>query len=339
MADKPVDTSGVSGAERAAILLLTLGEQDAAELLRHMDPREVQRVGQAMAGLRNVPREKIQAVLATFVKGVETKGPSGADATEYMKRVLVSSLGKQRAELLLDRITSGLEPGAGIEHLKWLDPKSVARLIGEEHPQVIAILLANLDPDQAGVVCALLPQELRTEILIRVATLDEVPQSALNELGDVIEKRAAQSSSSPQRKLGGARLTANMMNAMPRDMQADVLAEIEQADGELHQKIKDQMFIFENLLQIDDRGIQAILREADSGRLSVALRGADVEVQEKIMRNMSKRAAEILRDDMEMRGPVKVSEVEAAQKEIVAIAQRLAEEGTIMIGGGGGDYV
>ncbi|MFO1376430.1 MAG: flagellar motor switch protein FliG [Steroidobacteraceae bacterium] len=339
MADKSADVSGVSGAERAAILLLTLGEQDAAELLRHMDPREVQRVGQAMAGLKNVPREKIQAVLTTFVKGVENKGPSGADATEYMKRVLVSSLGKQRADLLLERISSGLEPGAGIEHLKWLDPKSVAQLIGEEHPQVIAILLAHLDPDQAGAVCSLLPPEIRTDILIRVATLDEVPQSALNELGDVIEKRAAQSNSSPQRRLGGARLTANMMNAMPRDMQAEVLTQIEQSDVDLHQKIKDQMFIFENLLQIDDRGIQTILREADSGQLSIALRGADPEVQDKILRNMSKRAAEILKDDMETRGPVKVSEVEAAQKEIIAIAQRLAEEGTIMIGGGGGEYV
>lgn len=339
MADRKADVAGVSGAERAAILLLTLGEQDAAELLKHMDAREVQRVGQAMTGLKNIPREKIQAVLASFVQGVEGKGPSAANTTDYMKRVLVSSLGKQRAELLLDRITSGLEPGAGIEHLKWLDPKQVAQIIGEEHPQVIAILLAHLDPEQAGPVCALLPKDLRTDILMRIATLDEVPQSALNELGDVIEKRAAQSSTSPQRRLGGARLTANMMNAMPRDMQTEVLTEIESGDAELHQKIKDQMFIFENLLQIDDRGIQTILREADSGQLALALRGAEPEVQDKIMRNMSKRAAEILRDDMETRGPVKVSEVEAAQKEIIAIAQRLAEEGTIMIGGGGGDYV
>jgi flagellar motor switch protein FliG len=342
MAEGKNDGTGLSGAERAAILLLTIGEQDAAEVLKHLDAKEVQRVGHAMTTLKSVPREKVTTVLDAFSTGLERKGVTLSNASDYVKRLLVTSLGKQRGEMLLDRIASGVEAGTGIENLKRLDSKTVAQLIIEEHPQVIAILLAHLEPEQAGAVCSLLPKDMRTEILVRVATLDEVPQTALNELGEVIEKRAAKSTSSVQRRLGGPRLTANMMNQMPRTMQTEVLGDIEATDAELHQKIKDQMFTFENLMEVDDRGIQTILREVNSATLSLALRGTDANVQDKLMSNMSKRAAEILREDMEARGPVKLSEVEAAQREISSIAQRLAEEGTIKIGGGAGgssDYV
>lgn len=334
------NASGLSGAERAAILLLSLGEQDAAALIRHMDAREVQRVGEAMAALKDVPRDRVQSVLGHFVQKVETQGPGGAGTADYVRRVLTTSLGKQRAEMLLDRIDGGAPASAaGIDQLKWMAPRQVAQLIGEEHPQVIAILLAHLDPELGGAAIELLPEEIRADVLMRVATLDEVPQTALTELDSIVERRAAQGTPATAKRLGGAKLAAGMLNAMGKDRQADALTRIETADSELFQTIKERMFVFEDLLKINDKGIQAILREVPSDQLATALRAADPEVQDKIFRNMSKRAAEILRDDMEARGPVKLSEVEAAQKEVVAVAQRLAEEGTILLGGGAGEYV
>ncbi len=335
MADNAAE---ISGAERAAILLMSLGEQDAAAVIRHMDAREVQRVGQAMAALKNVPRERIQAVLGNFVNLVETQGTGGGSG-DFVKRVLTSSLGKQRAGMLLERIQSGAEAGAGMEQLKWMHPKQVAQLISGEHPQVIATALAQLDAEQAGNVAALLPEEIRADVLIRVATLDEVPQGAISDLDALVESRAAEGTSSPPRRLGGSRLAADMLNNMDREMQGRIMGKIGEANPDLNQVIKDLLFVFDNLLQVDDKGIQALLREVQSDVLGTAMRGADPEVQEKIFRNMSKRAAEILKDDMEVRGPVKLSEVEAAQKEIVTVAMRLADEGTIVLGGGSADYV
>lgn len=337
MADSKAE---LSGPERAAILLMSLGEEDAAAIIRHMDASEVQRVGQAMAALKEVPRERTQSVMSAFVDSVENRGPGGSGAQDFVRRVLTNSLGKQRAEMFLERIVSGVEPGAGIDQLKWMHPRQVARLLREEHPQVIATVLAHLDADQGAGVAALLPDELRADVLYRVATLDEVPQSALTELDAMVEQRAAEGTASPARRLGGTRTAADILKMLEADLKTRVMEHIEGQDAELSQQIKDQMFVFDNLLQLDDRAIQAILREIQSDTLAVALRGADPEVQDKIFRNMSKRAGEILKDEMEVRGPVKLSEVDFTQKEIVAVAQRLADEGTISLTGtGGGDYV
>jgi flagellar motor switch protein FliG len=337
MADDKLD---IAGPERAAILLMSLGEQDAAAIIRHMDAGEVQRIGKAMAALREVPRERTQSIVTSFVNSVENRGAGGAGAQGFVRRVLTTSLGKQRAEAFVERIVSGGEPGAGIDQLKWMHPRQVAELLREEHPQVIATVLANLDADQGAEVATLLPEQLRGEVLLRVATLDEVPQSALNELDAMVEQRAAEGTTAPPRRLGGTRIAAGILNAMEREQQGQALAHIEEADAGVSQQIREQMFVFDNLLDVDDRGIQAVLREIQSDTLAVALRGADPELQEKIFRNMSKRAGEILRDDMEVRGPVRVSEVEAAQREIVTVTQRLAEEGTISLSGtGGSDYV
>ncbi len=337
MADSKAD---IPGPERAAILLMSLGEQDAAAIIRHMDAREVQRVGQAMAALKDVPLERTQSVMASFVNSVETRGAGGSGSEDFVRRVLTSSLGKQRADMFIERIVAGGDPGAGIDQLKWMHPRQVAQLVREEHPQVIATVLAHLDGEQAAAVAGLLPEALRSDVLLRIATLDEIPQSALTELSALVEQRAAESTSAPVRKLGGTRLAADILNGLERGQSSVVMTHIEEADAELSQKIKDQMFVFENLLQVDDRGIQAVLREIQSDTLAVALRGADPDIQEKIFSNMSKRAGEILRDEIEVRGPVRLSEVEAAQREIVAVAQRLAEDGTIALGGSGGsDFV
>ncbi len=329
----------IPGAERAAILLLTLGEQEAAAIIRHMDAREVQRVSEAMAALKDVPRDRTHAVVAGFIDSVEKRGAGGSGARDFVKRVLTTSLGRERAERMIDRLSPNAEAGAGMDQLKWMHPRQVADLLRDEHPQVVATVLAHLDPEQGGAVAALLPEALRSDVLLRLATLDEVPQSALKELDGLVEQRATEATAGPPRRLGGTRLAAGILNALGPDQKSVSIAYIEEQDAELCQQIKDQMFVFDNLLQVDDRGIQAVLREVPSDVLATALRGADPEVQDKMFRNMSKRAAEILKEEMEVRGPVRLAEVEAAQREMVAVAQRLAEDGTIVVGGGGGDYV
>ncbi len=328
-----------TGAERAAILLLSLGEQEAAQVLKHMEPGEVQKVGAAMAALKGVSRDQMSKALESFITVAESKGMGSGGTHDYLRRVLTNSVGKQKADMLMQRIETGSSPGAGIESLKWMDAKTIAQVIGLEHPQIVAIVLSHLEPDQAGGVLELLPEQLRGDVVLRIATLDEVPQAALNELDQLVERQAGVTPQAPPRRIGGAKVAAGIVKSVAPASSAQLLETIQQADQELHQKIKDLMFTFDHLLTVDDRGIQALLREVSSDQLTLALRGAEPAMQDKIFRNMSKRAAEILRDDMEARGPVKLAEVEAAQKEIVAVAQRLAEEGTINIGGGSGDYV
>lgn len=328
-----------SGAERAAILLLSLGEQEATQVLKHMEPGEVQKVGAAMAALKDISREQMSKALQTFITVAEGKGLGSGGTHDYLRRLLTNSVGKQKADMLMQRIETGGTPGAGIESLKWMDAKTIAQVIGNEHPQIIAIVLSHLDAEQAGGVLELLPEQIRGDVVLRIATLDEVPQAALNELDQLVERQAGATPQAAPRRIGGAKVAAGIVKSIDPKHTAQLLETIQQADQELHQKIKDLMFTFDHLLTVDDRGIQALLREVSSEQLTVALRGAEPAMQDKIFRNMSKRAAEILRDDMEARGPVKLAEVEAAQKEIVAVAQRLAEEGTINIGGGSGDYV
>jgi len=335
MASKPGD---LGGTERAAILLMSLGEQDAANLLKQLDAREVQRLGVAMAELKEVSREQMTTVLENFIGVVDGKSNVASGSQDYVRRVLTQAVGKQKTDLLLDRVSTG-QTGQGIEALKWMDAKAVAQIISGEHPQIAAIVLSHLDAEQSASILPLLTEEMRTDVLMRIATLNEVPQTALTELDQLVEKQANVAPPAPLRRIGGARTVANILNAMERDKSGEELGKIEKADTEMHQQIKDLLFIFDNLLDVDDRGIQALLREVGSDTLAVALRGAEPEVQEKILKNMSKRAAEILKDDMEARGPVKLVEVEAAQKEIVVIAQRLAEEGTINLGGKGGAEV
>src|ERR1700733_7369563 len=336
MADK-VDE--LAGTQRAAILLMSLGEQDAANVLKQLDAREVQKLGIAMAELKEVSREQMTSVLDKFIGLADSKSNIAGGSPDYVRRVLTQAGGKQKTALLLDRLASG-QTGQGIEALKWMDAKAVAQIISGEHPQIAAIVLSHLEPEQSAAILPLLTDDMRTEVLMRIATLNEVPQSALTELDQLVEKQANVAPPSPLRRIGGARTVADILNAMERDKSGEELGKIEKADTEMHQQIKDLLFIFDNLLDVDDRGIQALLREVGSDTLAVALRGAEPEVQEKILKNMSKRAAEILKDDMEARGPVKLVEVEAAQKEIIVIAQRLAEEGTISLGGKGeGEFV
>jgi len=335
MANKSDD---LAGTQRAAILLMSLGEQDAANVLKQLDAREVQKLGIAMAELKEVSREQMSTVLNNFIGIADAKANIAGGSQDFVRRVLTQAVGKHKTDMLLDRVSSG-QTGQGIEALKWMESKAVAQIIGGEHPQIAAIVLAHLEPEQAAAILPLLTDDFRTEVLMRIASLNEVPQTALTELDQLVEKQANAAPPAALRRVGGARTVANILNAMQRDKSGEELGKIEKADGEMHQQIKELLFVFDNLLDIDDRGVQALLREVGSDTLAVALRGAEPEVQEKILKNMSKRAAEILKDDMEARGPVKLTDVEAAQKEIIVITQRMAEEGTISLGGKGGGEI
>src|SRR5471032_359386 len=252
MANKPDD---LAGTQRAAILLMSLGEQDAANVLKQLDAREVQKLGIAMASLKEVSREQMSSVLDKFIGIADSKANIAAGSQDFVRRVLTQAVGKQKTDMLLDRVATG-QVGQGIEALKWMEAKAVAQIISGEHPQIAAIVLSHLEPEQSAAILPLLNEDLRTEVLMRIASLNEVPQSALTELDQLVEKQANIAPPAPLRRVGGARTAANILNAMEREKLSEEMGKIEKADGEMHQQIKDLLFVFDNLLDVDDRGIQ-----------------------------------------------------------------------------------
>ena len=328
-----------SGLEKAAILLRSLGDQEAAEVLKLMNPKEVQKIGEAMAIIGNVNKETLGQVLDDFHEDVSELTELGVGNEDYLRNVLVSALGEDKAGNIIDRILMG-HNAKGLETLKWMEPRAIAEIIRLEHPQIISIILSYLEPDQAAAVLQSLPENMRTDVLLRIATLDGIQPSALYELDDMLEKQFSGNTDSIKSSgVGGVKTAANLLNFMDSAMEAELMESVKQTDEELGDQIQDLMFVFDNLVDIDDRGVQSLLREVSSENLIVALKGADEDVKEKILTNMSKRAAEMLRDDLETKGPVKVSEVEVAQKEILTIARRMAESGEINLGGGSDDYI
>lgn len=328
----------IPGVERAAILLLTVGEQAAAEVLKHMAPKEVQKIGAAMAQLTNISKDQAHLVIESFNREVDNQTSLGVGSDEYIRKVLVTALGQDKAGAVIDRILLGGN-SKGLEALKWMDPRAVAELIRLEHPQIMAIILSYLDSDQAAGVIAHLPDKVRIDVIQRIAALDGIQPSALQELNEIMEKQFTGNATGNVKSssVGGLKAAANILNLTESSKQSEIIAKIKEGDEQLAQKIEDLMFVFEDLVEVDDRGIQALLREVSSDSLIVALKGASEAIKEKVFKNMSKRAAEMLRDDLEVRGPVKVSEVEAAQKEILGVARRLAESGELVLGGKGGE--
>ena len=331
-----VNISKITGIERAAILLLSLGEQDAAAVLMHMGPKEVQKVGSAMATLSNVSKDQVAAVLQDFATTVDNQTALGVGSEDYIRKVLVSALGEDKAGGVIDRILLGRNT-KGLEALKWMDPRAVAEIIRLEHPQIIAIVLSYLEADQSAEVLGHLPERTRPDILMRIASLDGIQPSALHELDEILEKQFSGNTNVKSSSVGGVKAAANILNFVDSSQEGAIMDTIKEIDAEVGQKIQDLMFVFDNLIDIDDRGIQALLREVSSDSLLLALKGSDEGIKEKIFKNMSKRAAEMLRDDLEAKGPVKLSEVEGAQKEILAIARRMSEAGDIVLGGKGAD--
>jgi len=301
-----------------------------------MGPKEVQQLGVAMAGITNVSRETVQTVLADFINKVNSETGLGMGAEDYVRSVLVNALGEEKAGGMIDRILLGGNT-KGLESLKWMDARAVTELIRLEHPQIIAIVLSYLDSDQAAAVLNEFPEKIRADLLLRIATLDGIQPAAMHELNEVLEKQLRGSSGLQSSTIGGVKTAANILNFMEGSIESQIMEQVKEVDEDLGQSIEDLMFVFENLGDVDDRGIQTLLREISTDNLVLALKGADENIKEKIFKNMSSRAAEMLRDDLEAKGPVRVSEVEAAQKEILAIARRLADEGQITLGGGGGE--
>ena len=328
-------TTPDEGLDKAALLLMTLGADAAAGVLRQLGPREVQKLSLKMSEMTPQARSAVEPVLAEMIESFG-RGAMIQSDEDQLREMLTKALGDERAGHLLSRMVSGSDT-AGIESLKWMDAATAADLIKNEHPQIIATILVHLEYDQAGEILKHFSDRLRNDVVLRIATLDGVQPAALKELNDSLTRMLSGASTVKKAAMGGVRHAAEILNFVGSNAETAVIDNVREYDPELAQKILDEMFVFENLIDIDDRGLQTILREVQSDSLIIALKGAPPELREKIFKNMSTRAAEMLREDLEARGPVRLSEVEAEQKEILKTVRRLAEEGQVMLGGKGGD--
>jgi flagellar motor switch protein FliG len=313
---------------------MSLGEEQAAEVFKHLAPKEVQRLGETIARLKTISRERVDGVLDRFDTAAAADAGLVANTDEYVKSVLRKALGDDKANLLIDRILQGSDT-SGIESLKWMDAGSVAELLRNEHPQIVAAVLVHLDFDHAAEVLKQFTERHRNEVMVRIATLDGIQPSALKDLNEVMSRVLAGGERSKKANLGGAKAAAEILNLLGNSIETSVLDFVREADNDLAQKVMDKMFTFDDVEKIDDKGIQALLKEVQSESLVVALKGATPSMREKVFRNMSTRAAETLKEDLESRGPVRLSEVESEQKEMLKIVRRLVEEGQIVLAGGG----
>ncbi|WP_439112962.1 flagellar motor switch protein FliG [Hydrogenophaga sp.] len=324
------------GIQDAAIFLMSLGEEEAAEVFKHLSPKEVQKLGEAIARTRAVSHERVGQVMQKFTDEAASQSLLVSDTDNYVRAVLRRALGDDKASLLIDRILQGGDV-SGIESLKWMDPLSIAELLRNEHPQIVAAILVHLEADQTASVLKNLNDRNRNEVMLRIATLEGIQPIALKDLNEVLFKVLAGGDKVRKTSMGGVKTAAEIINMMGTQIESSVIESIRGFDADLAQKIMDKMFTFEDLLKLDGASIQMVLKEVPSESLVIALKGAPAELRELILANMSSRAAEGLREDLESRGPVRLSEVEAQQKDILKIVRRLSDEGQIMIGGGGDD--
>ncbi|MBU3022208.1 flagellar motor switch protein FliG [Aestuariibacter sp. A3R04] len=334
--EQSYDISKLEGIEKAAILLLSLSEEDAAQILKHLEPKQVQKLGAEMAKVDDMTQPKITSVHKHFIDEIQNYSTIGFQSQDFVKRALTAALGEDKAANLIDQILMG-SGAKGLDSLKWMDSKQVASIIRNEHPQIQTIVLSYLEPEQSAEILAQFPEKVRLDLLMRIANLEEVQPAALQELNEIMEKQFAGQAGTQAAKMGGLKSAADIMNYLDTSIEGQLMDAIREQDEEMSQQIQDLMFVFDNLIDVDDRGIQAILREVQQDSLLKAIKGADEELKDKIAKNMSKRAAEMLMDDLEAMGPVRLSEVETAQKEILSVARRLADSGEIMLGGGGGE--
>jgi flagellar motor switch protein FliG len=332
MTDHP---TGLSGSQRAAIFLLGVGEESAASIMRHMDPREVQRVGEAMTSLSNVSNEQLEAVVSEFSDQIEHVNALNIGTEDFTRRVMVGALGETKARNMLSKVMRKSN-SKGVEALKWMDARPVAALLSKEHPQIAAIVLSSLEAPHAAEVLALISADRRADIIYRLATLELIDAGAMHELDQILEKQLGGLQELPPSSVNGVGVAASILNHLESSLESAIMDSLKERDEVVGEKVRELMFVFEDLLSVNDRGMQRLLRDIAVDRLVVALKGVNKNVQDKFFNNMSSRASEMLREDMESKGPVKLSEVEEAQKEILTIAASLAEEGEIILGGGGG---
>lgn len=312
--------------------MLALGANEAAEVMKYLGPREVQKLGAAMSTMKAIQSEELVSVLSEFRGETEKNTSLGLDSDDYIRDVLTKALGDDKAASLLNRIL-GARDASGIESLKWMDAQSVADLVRNEHPQIIATILVHLERDQACEVLEHFTERLRNDCVLRIATLDGVQPAALRELNEVLTKLLTGNENLKKKPMGGIRAAAEILNFFNGENEISVMANLKGYDNDMAQKIMDEMFVFDNIMEIEDRGIQLLLREVQSESLIIALKGATPDLREKFFKNMSQRAGEMMREDLESKGPVRLSEVESNQKEILQIVRRLADEGQLTLGG------
>jgi flagellar motor switch protein FliG len=332
------DIASITGDEKAAILLLSLNEGDAAGIIRYLEPKQVQRVGSAMAKASELSQNKVSAVHRAFLEDIQKFTNIGMGSEDFMRNALVAALGEDKANNLVDQILLGTG-SKGLDSLKWMDPRQVATIIVNEHPQIQTIVLSYLEPDQSAEILAQFAERDRLDLMMRIANLEEVQPSALAELNEIMEKQFAGQAGAQAAKIGGLKAAADIMNYMDNNIEGVLMEQMRDLDEDLATQIQDLMFIFENLAEVDDQGIQKLLRDVPQDVLQKALKGADDILKDKIFKNMSKRASELLKDDLEAMPPIKVSDVEAAQKEILAIARKMADNGEIMLSGGADEFL
>lgn len=328
----------MKGPDRAAVLMLTLGEDAAAEIMRYLGPREVQKLGLGMTQVGKITREQVDEVLDAFINTAAEQTSLGIGSTEFIRSTLVKALGEEKAASIIDRIVMG-GTTRGLDQLKWLDPRTIAEMIRLEHPQIIAIVVSYLEPDQAGQVLAEMPERIRHDIVMRVATLEGIQPRALQELDEIMERQFSGQQRLKSSTIGGLQSAANILNNMDSQTETAIIDSVKELDEDLAERIQELMFVFEDLKQMDDRSMQQLLRELDTGMLTLALKGASQELQTKFFNNLSRRAGEMLQEELEAMGPARLSDVEAAQKDILSTAKRLADEGTINLASGAEQYV
>jgi flagellar motor switch protein FliG len=329
----------LKGAERAAIFLLGVGEEAATEVMRHMSAKEVQQVGEAMATISKLTNAQVESVLADFHEDSAEINPLGLDAPDFTRRVMTSALGQDKAQNILSQVLEKPDEHNGVEALQWMAPKAIAEVLEEEHPQIAATVMTQLYDEQAAKVLELLPDDMRKDVILRIARMEELDPRAMEELDRVLESQLGKLQRTPPRKVMGPDNLAAILNATGSELEQEMLEALTSVDEELSDDVKEKMFIFDNLMQLDDRGFQRLVREVAQENLLTALKGVDEVLAERFFKNMSERAAEILREDMEASGPVKLADVEVAQKEIVRTAKKLADDGELMMGKAARDYV
>ena len=329
----------MSGAERAAIFLLGVGEDTATQVMKHLSAKEVQQVGEAMATISGLTNKDVSGVLAKFCTEASEINPLAVTAPEFTKRVMTTALGEGRAKTILSKVLDKPEEHSGVDALHWMAAEAIAAVLIEEHPQIAATVLTQLEDDHAAEVLTLFPEEFQKDLILRIARMQELDPRAMEELDRVMSSQLGKLQKTPPRKVKGVNNAAAILNATSSSLEKTLLESLQSTDQELGDDVKEKMFVFDNLMSLDDRGFQRLIRDIATEDLVVALKGVDASLQERFFNNMSERAADILKDDMDAKGPVKVSEVETAQKQILISAQTLADEGEIMLGRASGDYV
>ena len=328
----------LNGTQKCAILMLLLGEEEASEILKNLSPREVQQLGTAMYSVADVNQDTVNMVLDEFLAIIKAQTSIGLGADTYIRRVLIKALGEDKAGSVLTRITPS-QTGKNIEILQWMDARSIAEMISGEHPQIIGIIVAHLEYAVAADVLVLLPEEIQPEVIQRIATLDSVQPEAIAQLERVMQLQFKANTSLRASKIGGVKAAAKIMNFTKTAMEQRIMGKLAKADKNVMTQILDNMFMFENLIAVDDKSMGTLLRSVEPNTLAIALKGADERLRDKIFGAMSSRAAASLKDEMDSKGPMRVSEVQEAQKQIIAIARQLSDAGTIMLAGRGDDYV